>query len=101
MRVLKRCVGWNRAAIAAALGLLLTSLLLLGPAPTAAADVSVHIVNFAFVEPNVTVPVGTTVVWTNDDVIAHTVTSDTGVWDSGSLQKGGTFRHTFDTAGTF
>lgn len=98
---LKGRAGWNRVTVAAALGLLLASLVLLGPAPTAAADVSVHIVNYAFVDQSVTVPVGTTVVWTNDDFTVHTVTSDTGVWDSGSLQKGGTFSYTFKTAGTF
>src|SRR3954471_17827531 len=98
MQGVKRRAGRNRVAIAAALGLLLASLMLLGPMPTAAADVSVHIVNYAFAEQKITVPVGTNVVWTNDDFIPHTVTSDSGVWDSGSLSKGGTFRFTFDTA---
>jgi plastocyanin len=101
MRVLKRRVRFYRVAIAAALGLLLGSLVLIGPAPTAAADVSVAISNFAFVPPAVTIPAGTTVVWTNNDSVSHTVTSDTGIWDSGSLEKSGSFRYTFTTPGTF
>ena len=101
MRVMKRRVGLHRAAIAAALGLLLGGLVFLGPASTAAADVSVNIANYAFTLKDVTVPVGTTVVWTNQDFAVHTVTSDTGVWDSGSLSNGKSFPFTFNQAGTF
>jgi plastocyanin len=101
MRVLKRLSGLHRAALAAVFGLLLGSLVLLGPALTAAADVSVNIVNFAFAPTPLTVPVGTTVVWTNQDFVVHTVTSDTGVWDSGSLSQGQSFPYTFKTPGTY
>jgi len=48
-----------------------------------------------------TIPVGTTVDWTNLDLVAHTVTSDTGVFDSGLLQNRGTCAITFTTPGTF
>jgi len=41
------------------------------------------------------------VTWRNTDAIAHTTTSDTGLWDSGALSTGNTFQHTFPTAGTF
>jgi plastocyanin len=44
---------------------------------------------------------GTTVTWTNADSMAHTTTSDTGVWDSGILAPNGTFSFTFANAGTF
>lgn len=56
------------------------------------------------------VEVGTTVTWTNDDIVAHTVTSgvadDSGaeaddIFDSGFVEPGETFSHTFDEAGTF
>jgi plastocyanin len=48
------------------------------------------------------VSTGTMVTWTNNDSIAHTVTSDDGTsFDSGALSPGQTFSHTFDTAGTF
>ena len=56
---------------------------------------------FAFAPTTVTVPVGGTVTWTNKDFVAHTVTSDGGVFDSGSLASGKTFSHTFTQAGTF
>lgn len=48
------------------------------------------------------IPVGTTVTWTNDDPgVMHTVTAADGSFDSGMLQAGATWSHTFDTPGTF
>jgi plastocyanin len=35
-----------------------------------------------------TITEGTTLVWTNNDMVAHTSTSDTGVWDTGAIQPG-------------
>jgi plastocyanin len=48
-----------------------------------------------------TVAVGTTVTWTNKGNRAHTTTSDTGAWDSGSRGAGQTFSQRFTQAGTF
>ncbi len=62
---------------------------------------SVSISGFAFNPASLTVTVGTTVTWTNNDSITHTVTSDTAVWDSGQISSGQTFSHTFNQAGTF
>ena len=42
-----------------------------------------------------------TVTWTNNDSFAHTVTSDTGAFDSGSIPPGGTFSRQFLSTGTF
>jgi plastocyanin len=47
------------------------------------------------------VSVGATVTWTNTDSVPHTVTADDGSFDSGSLDPGATFSHTFDAAGSF
>lgn len=56
------------------------------------------------------VPVGTTVRWTNNDAIAHTVTSGIsdggvgtadGIFDSGFLNEGDTFVYTFEEVGEF
>ena len=55
----------------------------------------------AFNPGNRTVSVGTTVTWTNKDGIAHTVTSNTGAFGSGSLANNATFSFTFDTAGSY
>jgi plastocyanin len=56
---------------------------------------------FAFNPVSLTVKVGTTVTWTNEDDAIHTVTSDTGVFESGDLAKGDTFTYTFTQAGVF
>jgi plastocyanin len=62
----------------------------------------VTISNFSFSPASITVKKGTTVTWTNNDTTAHTATSDNvGIFDSGTLENGKTYSHTFDTAGTF
>jgi plastocyanin len=61
--------------------------------------------NFKFEPATLTVPVGTTVTWTNTTGAPHTVTSDTGApaaFDSGAINTGGgTFSFTFTKAGTY
>ncbi|HEY9722047.1 MAG TPA: plastocyanin/azurin family copper-binding protein [Oscillatoriaceae cyanobacterium] len=61
----------------------------------------VTINQFLFNPNELTVPVGTTVVWTNYDTVRHSVTSDGGMWDSGLLSTGQTFRYTFNRAGDY
>ena len=63
--------------------------------------VSVDIASFAFSQTSLTVSPGTTVVWTNKDSAPHTVTSDSGAFDSGSMSKDQSFSHTFSEAGEF
>jgi nitrite reductase (NO-forming) len=53
------------------------------------------------------VPIGTTVIWTNNDNTEHTITegnpsgnTPANGFDSGILAPGKTFTHTFDTVGT-
>jgi len=70
-------------------------------APPAAAGSTVSIASFSFQPAALTVSVGTTVTWTNNDSASHTVTADDGSFKSGTLGKGGTFSQTFATAGTF
>jgi plastocyanin len=69
--------------------------------PAAQATQAVSIVNFSFQPATLTVPAGTRVTWTNNDSVAHTSTADGGAWDSGRLDPGQSFSHTFDTPGTF
>jgi plastocyanin len=68
---------------------------------------AVSISGMTFSPATLTVAVGTTVIWTNNDSVAHTVTSDNGLFDSGSISSaggyggGGAYSYTFSTAGTF
>ncbi len=48
-----------------------------------------------------TVPVGTTVRWTNADSTMHTVTAVDGSFDSGYFGEDGSWSHTFDTPGEY
>jgi plastocyanin len=62
---------------------------------------SVTIENFIFVSAAVTVPAGTTVVWTNADDIEHTVTASDNGFSSQPIEPDGQFSHTFNTPGTY
>lgn len=61
----------------------------------------VWIQGMAFNPATITVSANTTVIWTNKDAISHTVTSDSGLFDSGNIEANGTYSYTFATAGTF
>jgi plastocyanin len=71
------------------------------PAPTAAATgpVAVHISNFTFGPKAVTVKVGQTVTWTNDDDIPHTVVATDKSFRSKVLDTGESFSFTFTKPG--
>ena len=62
---------------------------------------TVVIANLAFDPAAITVPTGTTVAWTNDDSVPHTVTSTDGAFDSGIFDPGGSFAFTFNEPGAF
>ena len=68
-------------------------------APAAAGAVT--ITGFAFKPATLDVAVGTTVTWTNQDSVGHTVTADDASFDSGTVNGGTTFSQVFSTAGTF
>ena len=70
------------------------------PAP-ASGSTAVDIVDLAFEPADVQVTTGTTVTWTNTGVAPHTATAKDGSFDSGMLETGGTFEHTFTAPGTF
>ncbi len=61
----------------------------------------VKIDNFSFGPGTLTVPVGTTVTWTNRDDIPHTVVSTDGVFKSKVLDTDEKFSFTFSKAGTY
>jgi plastocyanin len=55
----------------------------------------------AYAPAQIDIAVGTTVVWTNDAPLAHTVTADDNSFDSGVIDAGGRWSYTFTRAGTF
>ncbi|MBU1703050.1 cupredoxin family copper-binding protein [Patescibacteria group bacterium] len=59
----------------------------------------VSIIDFNFEPDSLTVTPGTTVVWTNMDAVAHTVSSDQ--FTSEALNSGDSFMYTFNQEGTF
>jgi plastocyanin len=61
-------------------------------------DISIK--GYAFSSASLTVASGTTVTWTNNDAVTHTVTADDGSFDSGNIAPGATFSHKFSAAGT-
>jgi plastocyanin len=61
----------------------------------------VKIDNFSFGPATLTVPVGTSVTWTNRDDIPHTVVSTDGVFKSKVLDTDEKFSFTFSKAGTY
>ena len=71
---------------------------------SAVAPVSTNLVaiqSFAFGPQAVTVKVGATVTWTQQDEDSHTVTADDGSFASAPLANGQTYTHTFTAAGTY
>lgn len=80
------------------------------PAPTSAAASAsaapssagtVTIKDFAFGPSSITVAAGTTVTWSNQDSVGHTVTADDGSFDSKTIASGASFSQAFPTAGTY
>ena len=77
--------------------------LLLAVVPALAAmAASVSATNYRFTPSTVTVTAGQSVTWTNGTTdTPHTVTADGGSFDSGNLDPGLSYTHTFTTPGTF
>jgi plastocyanin len=65
------------------------------------AEDSVVMENVAFRPDELTVSAGTTVTWTNQDLVAHTTTSDDDLWDSERMGQGDSFSFTFEEPGTY
>ena len=87
---------WRAAIVAGLVLAALTTAHAAAPTPKA-----VGIEEFAFAPATLTVPVGTTVTWTNHDEEPHTVTSATGAFRSAGLSNEETFSQTFTDRGTY
>src|SRR5688572_14191294 len=62
---------------------------------------NVDIVGFGFSPPSLNINANDTVVWTERDGAFHSSTSDTGVWDSGSLSLNQSFQFAFPATGNY
>jgi len=74
------------------------------PAAAAAAKpatVKIAIEGMKFSPADVTVKPGDTVVWTNKDIVAHTVTSKNGAFDSKVIPPNGTYKFVARRKGDF
>ena len=60
----------------------------------------IRIAEFAFMPPELSVAVGSTITWTNEDDAPHSLSSD-GSISSAVLDTGQSHTQTFDEAGTF
>ncbi|MCX2727753.1 cupredoxin domain-containing protein [Thermomicrobium sp. 4228-Ro] len=63
--------------------------------------VEIRVVNFGFEPAEVTVEVGTTVIWRNESPTTHTVTAKDGSFDSGLLEGGTSYSVTLTKPGTY
>jgi plastocyanin len=66
-----------------------------------AGDTLVPISGQRFTQATVNIQPGGSVCWTNQDAVEHTVSSDSGAFNSGAIAPGGTFRFTFSADGVF
>lgn len=62
---------------------------------------TVEIKDFAFSPATLTVKVGDTVTWVNQDSVGHSATADDGSFDTGVLSQGESNTVTFTEAGSF
>ena len=71
------------------------------PGTTVTGVTHMNMQNFAYQMANIQVRAGTTVTWTNQDNVPHSVTFKNGMKDSGLLSQGQSFSYTFNTPGTY
>lgn len=68
---------------------------------TAETGKSVTISNYSFSPATLTIKVGDTVTWTNQDSMSHSATADDKSFDTGLLGQGNAGKITFKKAGTY
>jgi plastocyanin len=72
-----------------------------GPTSAAPQTVTVLMENFVFSPQKLTVKKGTTIVFVNRDVAKHTVTEDSGKFNSGNIDSGQSYTLKLDEPGTY
>jgi len=70
--------------------------------PTASPGVQTVVISgFSFQPASLTVQRGASVMWRNDDSVAHRIVSDTNAFSSLNLNQGNTYTHQFSEAGSY
>jgi plastocyanin len=72
-----------------------------GPSSGNPSTNTISMAGSAFSPSSLTVAVHTTITWNNNSSIAHTSTSDTGIWNTGNIPAGSSSQTAFDSPGTF
>lgn len=81
--------------------LLVLALLMLFTKSAQKSDPEVSINDFFFQPASLNISTGSVVTWTNRGAAPHTVSSNTGAFESGTLQPSQHFSHTFSTPGVY
>ena len=92
-----RGLGAARAFVSVTLVLFVA----MSPALAQDAEPTVSMQGQSFSPVELHVVPGTTVTWTNDSEVGHTVTADDNAYDSGNVEPGDSFSMTFDTPGRY
>ena len=71
------------------------------PAPARRDTVRATMRQLEFAPARIEVAAGTTVIWTNNAPLQHSVVADNGSFDSGLIDPGKRYAHTFTTPGTY
>ena len=72
-----------------------------GAAAQGAGATQAEMRGMAFGPNRIEIAAGTTITWTNNDPLVHTITADDRSWDSGEIAPGQTWSHTFTQPGEF
>lgn len=72
-----------------------------GSGAVAQSNIEITVQAFVYQPATLSVPVGTTVVWTNFDPVPHTVTDIDGLYDSGDFAEAASFSKTFTAPGVY
>lgn len=99
-RATARYTPGRAMVVAMLLGPIVGALLAFGTIAAQEAN-AVTIDNFTFGPPELTVPVGTTVMWVNHDDIPHSVVDKNKAFRSKALDTDDAYSFTFASAGTF
>ncbi|UCE65090.1 MAG: T9SS type A sorting domain-containing protein [Candidatus Zixiibacteriota bacterium] len=91
----------NRTVKLALIAMAVTGIIFSISQPARAILYEVEIEDFSFVPGRLIINVGDMIEWRNRDNVAHSATSDDGIWDSGLLSRDETFTYTFTLEGVY